>query len=434
MERGGEPVLVTFEQWTQGRTVTSLGTNSGADALPFQSWRHFKEAFAPELVARAIAESKIPVTSCLDPCGGSGTTALASQFLGVHPITAEVNPFLADLIEAKLSVYDADELARDLATVIRNAAKSTVSADHLFTHAPKTFVEPGVNGRWVFDRVVADRLAALLSAIDVLPSSSHRRLFRVLLGGILVEVSNVVVNGKGRRYRGNWQQRRRDEGRIDDLFCASVRQAISDVYRFSQRKCTSFKLLRGDSRKVLQKIKACDLTIFSPPYPNSFDYTDVYNIELWTLGYLSSAAANQRLRGSTISSHVQASRAFAAAPNGSNVLKAIMRQLMTLRRELWDQRIPEMIGGYFADLVLILDHIHRVQSPNGATWMVVGDSCYAGVQIPVAEILAQIAAKRGWNVETMDPFRSMRASAQQGGRHELGENLLVLRKKLGRRR
>ncbi len=95
-------MYVTFEDWTQRRSVSSLGTNAGAAELPFQSWRHFKEAFAPELIARAVAHSQLPVKHCIDPFGGSGTTSLACQFLGIHPITMEVNPFLADLIEAKL--------------------------------------------------------------------------------------------------------------------------------------------------------------------------------------------------------------------------------------------------------------------------------------------------------------------------------------------
>jgi DNA modification methylase len=99
---------VAFENWTQGRLVPTLGTNSGAEKLPFQSWRHFKEAFAPELVARAISESGRLLKRCIDPFGGSGTTALACQFLGVEPITIEVNPYLADLIEAKLASYVSD--------------------------------------------------------------------------------------------------------------------------------------------------------------------------------------------------------------------------------------------------------------------------------------------------------------------------------------
>lgn len=78
---------ISFDSWTQGREVPSLGTNAGADKLPFQTWHHFKEAFAPELGARAIKESKRTVKRCADPFGGSGTTALACQFLGVAPVT-----------------------------------------------------------------------------------------------------------------------------------------------------------------------------------------------------------------------------------------------------------------------------------------------------------------------------------------------------------
>ena len=52
---------VTFQEWVNGRQIVSLGTNAGAPALPFQRWRHFKEAFAPELIHRAVRESPIPV-------------------------------------------------------------------------------------------------------------------------------------------------------------------------------------------------------------------------------------------------------------------------------------------------------------------------------------------------------------------------------------
>jgi DNA modification methylase len=433
MERGGgEVVLVTFDQWTQGRAVPSLGTNNGANELPFQSWRHFKEAFTPELIARAVRHSKIPVSRCLDAFGGSGTTALACQFLGIHPVIVEVNPFLADLIEAKLSIYDPDKLAHDIGAVARSAAISRRTATRLFKRAPKTFLEPGVNGRWIFDRSIADRIAALLGAIDALPNRRHRRLFRVLLGGILINVSNVVVNGKGRRYRRSWEQRSRDDRDVDELFCAAARRAIAEIHRFSQRMATSYKLLRGDSRKVLRTVKSWDLAVFSPPYPNSFDYTDVYNVELWTLGYLQDAASNQTLRASTISSHVQIDRRFSGAPRGSTTLDDIVTRLAARRQDLWDSRIPEMAGAYFADLSVVLDHIHRALTPGGSAWMVIGDSSYAGIQILSAEIVAQLSAKRGWTVARLEPFRSMRSSAQQGGRHELGENLLVLEKKITR--
>ena len=150
-------MYVTFDEWTRGRTVPAIGTNAGANSLPFQNWRHFKEAFAPEVVARAIEESPIPVKRCIDPFGGSGTTALACQFLGVHPNTIEVNPYLADLIRAKLTSYDADELAKDLGHVVGCAKLERKSRRKPFPGLPPTFVEPGLNGQ---PRLAAGAFAA----------------------------------------------------------------------------------------------------------------------------------------------------------------------------------------------------------------------------------------------------------------------------------
>ena len=70
----------TFYDWTNGREVTSLGTNAGAQPLPFQDWRRIKEAFAPELISRALEASPTAVQRCIDPFGGSGTTGSLANF------------------------------------------------------------------------------------------------------------------------------------------------------------------------------------------------------------------------------------------------------------------------------------------------------------------------------------------------------------------
>lgn len=418
--------FVSFDEWTGGRQIQSVGTNHGAPEVPFQKWRNFKEAFAPELIGRAISESRIPVRSCLDPFGGSGTTALACQFSGVHPITMEVNPYLADLIEAKLSSYNTDALARDLGQVLRKAARSKRHASSVFAHLPGTFVEPGKRGRWIFDRQIADILAKILISIDEVQNRSHNRFFRVILGGVLINLSNVVVSGKGRRYRRNWEDRRTCENDVIQIFCESAQQAISEIAAHSNRICPTYEVHRGDCRKLLSKVKKFDLCVFSPPYPNSFDYTDIYNVELWTLGYLDGWTANRKLRSSTISSHVQISRTFARAPTESCSLSSVVRRLSASRSNLWDSRIPEMVGGYFADLKGVLGAIHVNLHEDGMLWMVVGSSQYANVSIPTAKIISEICSSVGFKLVRKERCRSMRTSAQQGGNCKLAETLIVL--------
>lgn len=425
--RGHVNLLVTFDNWTNGREIAALGTNAGAQSIPFQGWRHFKEAFAPELIAKAVSESSVRVERCIDPFSGSGTTALACQFLGIHPTFVEVNPYLADLAEAKVATYDVASITRDFSKLVREANKVVKAAKATFRNAPPTLVEPGHNGRWIFDKKIAERLASFRVAMRSIRNPVNRRLFRVLLGGIVVEVSNVVVSGKGRRYRRNWERQRRTVRDLDEAFCGAVETAVGDIIRHGARRVMTYTAIRGDCRSALKKrMKHFDLAVFSPPYPNSFDYTDVYNVELWALGYLKSYSANADLRASTLSSHVQIRREFASAPKGSVALEKTLRDLADVRTELWDRSIPEMVGGYFADMSLVIDSLWKRLSAGAQIWMVVGDSRYAGVSIPVGQILSQLTEASGAVVINHEPFRSMRSSPQQGGEHSLSETLLVL--------
>jgi hypothetical protein len=87
------------------RLYTEAGptsSNQGAARLPFQRWFHFKEAFSPKFVADILSSLPYKVNTCLDPFGGSGTTAVTCRMLGISSVSIEVNPFLADLSDAKL--------------------------------------------------------------------------------------------------------------------------------------------------------------------------------------------------------------------------------------------------------------------------------------------------------------------------------------------
>ena len=377
---------------------------------------------------RALSETSGTVHHIADPFGGSGTTALAAQFLGIRPTTIEVNPFLADLIEAKIATLDFEAATTAFGRVIEHVARGCEPDRPFFAGAPPTFVEPGRDGRYIFSRSVARRILAYRTAIELVHDESCKRLFRVILGSTTVPVSNVVVSGKGRRYRQGWQKRERDPRVVDELFRTGVLKAFHDLRRFASRRCLDYKLMRGDARILVSKIGSHDLAVFSPPYPNSFDYTDVYNVELWALGYLCNRDGNTRLRHATIRSHVQVLRDFDDRGVRSPLLKSTIDALRQVRSQLWNRHIPEMIGAYAADLAAVMEHLRCGLRSHGRVYIVVGDSRYAGVDVPVANILSEITASLGYRLVALEPSRSMRSSPQQGGRREIDETLVVLEK------
>ena len=420
---------IRFRDWTGDRSISTVGTNAGARSLPFQTWRPFKEAFAPEIVERALSDSVGPVRHIADPFGGSGTTALAAQFLGVKPTTIEVNPFLADLIEAKICPLDFDLAADAFGQVVECVARGCEPKRPVFVGASATFIEPGRDGRYIFSRALARRLLAYRSAIDLVRDEACKRLFRVVLGSTAIPASNVVVSGKGRRYRQRWRERESPPQVVDELFRDGVLRALHDLRRFAARLCLDYRVLRGDARRLVEEIGPHDLAVFSPPYPNSFDYTDVYNVELWAMGYLRSPEANKELRHATLRSHVQLFRNFGGNAVRSATLTTTIDALRAVRDELWNPHIPEMIAGYAGDLAIVLSGLSKGLRPRGRVYTVVGDSRYAGVDIPVASILAEIAQPLGYDTLALEPCRSMRSSPQQGGQHELGETLVILERR-----
>jgi DNA-binding transcriptional LysR family regulator len=296
-----------------------------------------------------------------------------------------------------------------------------------FSSAPATFVEPGVKGRFLFSRPIALRLAQLNLGIARVPEDDVRRLLKVLLASSSLEVCNAKVSGKGRRYRKNWQSNQKTPECLVRFFVGAVEKAVFDIARFSQRPNLSFNLLRGDARLLIDEVGPIDLAVFSPPYPNSFDYTDVYNVELWAAGYLTAKSDNRELREATLRSHVQIKRNF-SANKVEKTVKDVASKLRALDN-LWNRNIPDMIEAYFDDLRTIIAGVRDRMGRGGRIYMVVGDSKYGGVEVPVAAILTEMALGLSFQVVRSEPFRSMRSSPQQGGQPELAETLIVLEKK-----
>jgi hypothetical protein len=157
------------------------------------------------------------------------------------------------------------------------------TARPILPSTPRTFVEPGVDGRYIFSKSVARRIVADKAAIANVRDPTIQRLFRAVLGSTVIPAGNVTVSGKGRRYRHGWETRPIKPHVDGGLFREGVISALYDLRRFGARRCRDFSVMRGDARSLTDTVGGCDLAVFSPPYPNPFDHTDVYNVELRAL-------------------------------------------------------------------------------------------------------------------------------------------------------
>lgn len=74
---------LTAHKWLNqiGGDYQAPSSNVEAQELPFQRWYRFKEAFSPRFVSKIISELDKRPKFCVDPFGGSGTTALNRQIV-----------------------------------------------------------------------------------------------------------------------------------------------------------------------------------------------------------------------------------------------------------------------------------------------------------------------------------------------------------------
>src|SRR3989442_224275 len=80
-----------------------------------------------------------------------------------------------------------------------------------------------------------------------------------------------------------------------------LRSGLNDMYYPVETR-----VLEGDGRTlecISDEKRKFDLVLYSPPYLNNIDYTEVYKLELWLSGLTSTQADFRELRLRTLRSH-----------------------------------------------------------------------------------------------------------------------------------
>lgn len=379
-------------------------------------WYQFKEGYSAGVVNRAIAETmkgrKRPIR-VLDPFSGSGTTALATLTGSNYCTAVEVNPFMDFVGRTKChsSEFTGAQLRDQLDTVISARLLEVDSPlENYSTFGPRDGRE-----KWLFNRSVLRGFEGLSQAID--GTIEDKGPFRLALLAAAMDCSNARRDGKCLRYKRGWKNLGYSSLELRERFRARVLEIIRDLVDYPVQTQNG-EFLKGDCRTVMPLLDASsyDLVLFSPPYLNSFDYTDVYRPELFLGGFVADSDQLRALRANTLRSHVQYNWERYDTSNSPEVSR-LTDSLRLKMGDLWDRRIPDMVDSYFADMGSVLSNAHRVARRGASLWIVVSTSAYAGTEIPVDLLLADTATRSGWRLEGVHVLRHIRAASQHVSRN-----------------
>lgn len=395
-----------------GATYTSLLNFSDEGNKFRQRWYRYKEGYSIDLIKMLIREyNQNPEGTILDPFLGSGTTIMAANELGLEGIGFEVNPFSYFLSKCKLTNYtnSAKKEFKIAVDKILVDAKNLSSSELI--SLPKLSI-----AEKVFNSEIQNYFMAIKVVIDQYKGSNV--VGNLLLLGWLSSLETISQYRKA----GNGLKRKALSKNIvnsEFLVTEIIKENYENIYNDIEGNDLKFnaKIINDSSLNMSSYIDKESLSgvIFSPPYANSFDYTEIYKLELWFGSFVNEYSDLKKLREISLRSHLNGLSSKVDLEKLDlrtlEELDILIKELET--KELWDKKIPLMLKIYFAEMFELLEKIYVSLEKNGFCSIVVGNSAYGGIIFPTDLLLAKYAENIGFKVDKIEVDRYIITSSQQ---------------------
>jgi DNA modification methylase len=409
-----------------GRALTNAVDN---ESLARHRWYPIKEGFSATLISDSLKEldaDQRKTALAIEPFSGSGTTPVECSRLNVDCLAFEVNPFLAFVGRTKLRSGDRNRLHVEREAVLKGLEKPVVSP----LEGWSTFCEGKGKKKWLFNRNV---LRSFTGGWQAVADCNHyyRSFLRLALVRAAMENCNAYPDGKCLRYK-----------RLKNYDCFNPEQMVARFEHYCgmiEQDLEKEPLAGGLSRvecrdsralETFEQKRRFDFCVTSPPYLNSFDYSDVYRPELFLTGVVGDNDQLMRIRMRTVRSHIQADWTPPQKDSFGSLYAKAIKELQAKQGDLWSPRILEMVQAYFEDMERLLSALAIRANPNALLKVVVATSAYCGVVIPVDFILAEIAEKAGWVIKDVKVVRRLRSSAQNWKHESLANGVPALRESI----
>lgn len=385
--------------------------------LPRHRWFNIKEGFSAEIIKRLIKRFDGNKQDLVfDPFSGSGTTLVASKELGISSLGFEVNPFLAfvgknKLYNKKIDLSQHVDKIKDLK--IRNDLEP-----------PKLSISEKLFGNEL------NKVLSIRDYIKNVSNESEKDLLKLVFLCSLEKASIAKKDGNGLKYPKN-----KVPLSIIELMSKKINEVEEDINNHPFEESES-QIFNEDVRKLedfipskLKKYKEeVTLCLFSPPYMNCFDYTEVYKMELWFGDFIKEYSDLKILRNLSLDSHLN--KSF-NKDYSLNKYSDFFSEIVA-KKDVWSKKIPFMIKGYFNDMRRTLKGIHLLLKERGKCVIVVGNSAYGNIAIPTDLILGQIGLELGFRKCDIEVARKLGTSSQQYKKINdisiLRESLVILEK------
>jgi SAM-dependent methyltransferase len=409
-------------------------------------WYRFVLSYPPHLVRDYLKRLPAPrERRVLDPFCGTGTTIVECKKLGLSSIGVEAHPFSHFASTTKID-WDVDpsELEQSARAIANATLRQLEAEDIIDDPLPLLIAEMPILNKL---RTLPPELDKLLLANSISPLPLHKTLalrdtirsvgsercrshhLLALAKALVATISNLHFGpevGVGPA---------KADAPVVSTWLRLTSQMASDLGALRALADVPAKVHHADSRDIaaLVQPKSIDTVITSPPYPNEKDYTRTTRLETIILGFIASKKELQTLKRTMVRSNTRGvykedadHHLVADHAEIQRIAAAIEARRIELGKTSGFERLYAKVTKlYFGGMARHLADLRHVLRPNAHLAYVVGDQAsYLRVMIRTGQILASLAQGLGYEVVSIDLFRTRLATAT---REQLREEVVVLR-------
>ena len=399
--------------------------------LLFHNWYRFVLSFPPHLVRDYINKFGLKNgDTILDPFCGTGTTILEAKLNGLSGIGIEANPIAFFASEVKTN-FEVDyisllEESKEIYNLAENRINNYSSKKMLcFSDDELELI--------LTDSISAIPLHKTLILRDTILtfSTKYKSNYLLALATSTVRYSSNLHFGPE---VGVSRKKKNDSDVVSDWYNI-VCQMANDLKSISQNRYLKSQIFNSDSRELNNILlpESVNAVFTSPPYPNEKDYTRTTRLESVLLGFIKNKTELRSLKKTLLRSNSR------NVYKGDDDDKYIMnhKEILKTAEEIEKRRVElgktsgfeklyhKVTKLYFGGIARHLNNLKPFLSNNSYLGYVVGDQAsFLQVYIPTGKIIANIAEYLGYEVISIDLFRTRFATATK---RDMNEEVVVLK-------
>lgn len=409
---------------------------------PIHDWYRFVLSFPPHLVREYITRFGLNQdTVLLDPFCGTGTTLVEAKLNGIPSVGIERNPVAHFASETKVSwEVNTDELlnhARFIAdTVIHELREEGIDDIGMTWHGDSERLEtlPEEAEKLLLARSISPLpLHKTLKLLEVIRRYDDPRLVRyeklALAKALVTTIGNLHFGpevGVGKV---------KEDARVVFSWLGNVETMVNDINNKQAYRMVPSSVHLDDARNATRVLEphSVDAVITSPPYPNEKDYTRTTRLESVILGFLRDKESLRNLKKGLVRSNTRGVYKgdsddvwMERFPEIQRIADAIEQRRIELGKTSGFEKLYAKVTRlYFGGMARHLNELKTILRPGARLAYVVGDQAsYFRILIRTGQLLADIAENLGYEVESIDLFRTRIATATK---QQMREEVVVLR-------